>query len=105
MRFVAAFQSILQANRAMQAFTQCGALVLHELPGLGGRDRAAEVDAIGWGDWLYAGHGGMEGALVGVGMRRARGLAGLPTGRQILSTAAGLLFRYLVFRLRLRGDA
>lgn len=104
MWLVAAFQAILQANRAMQAFAQCGALVLYELPGLGGRGWAAEVNAIGWGDRLYAGHGGMEGALVGVGMRRARDLAGLPVGRQVRSMASDL-FRYLVFPIRQRGDA
>ena len=104
MWLVATFQAILQANRAMQAFAQRGALVLYELPGLGWRGRAAEVSAIGWGDRLYAGHGGMEGALVGVGVRWALNLAGLPVGRQVCCMTSGL-FRYLVFRIRQRGDA
>lgn len=79
---IATFQPVLQADLAVQAFMQGGTFVVDELLRTGRGCRATEMDAVGRGDGLDAGHGDVESALVWIHWQGA-GIAGrIPVRRQ-----------------------
>ncbi len=67
MRFVAAFQSVLQADRTVQAVAQRRAFVGQMLQRAGGWQNRTVHDTIGRWHWLNARHRGVKSRLVGIG--------------------------------------